>query len=178
MRKLAILLFVLTMSFGATLAGSFYAGASVGDTSIKVDDSAGNFDASATSFKAFAGFDFKRFLGVEGGYVDFGSPDDSVGGTDVSISATAWDAFIVGKLPIGDHFDIFGKLGLVFWDSDVKIQGSGSDSDSGNDTVWGFGLDFIFGKHFGVRGEYEVFNIEDTDDVAMLSVGAFWRFGD
>lgn len=176
MRKLGILLFVVTMSVGATLAGPLYFGASVGDTSVKVDDSAGDFDGSATSYKVYGGYRFMKFFGVEGSYIDFGSPDDSVGGTDVKIDATGWDAFAVGVLPIGDHFEVFGKLGLLFWDTDIHIQGSGSDSDSGNDTVWGLGAAFIFGKHLGVRAEYELFNIEDTDDVSMFSVGAEWRF--
>ena len=176
MRKLGILLFVVTMSIGASLAGPFYVGASIGDTSVKVDDPAGNFNASDTSFKAFAGYRFMKFFGVEGSYIDFGSPDDSVGGTDVSIDATAFDAFAVGVLPIGDHFEVFGKLGLLFWDTDIDVSGVGSDSDSGNDTAWGVGAAFIFGKHLGVRAEYEVFDIEDTDDVNMFSVGAEWRF--
>jgi len=27
-----------------------------------------------------------------------------------------------------------------------------------------------------IRGEYEIYDIEDSDDVAMLSVGLVWRF--
>jgi len=27
-----------------------------------------------------------------------------------------------------------------------------------------------------VRGEYEIYDIEDSEDVAMLSVGLVWRF--
>jgi opacity protein-like surface antigen len=64
----------------------------------------------------------------------------------------------------------------VFWDSDTKVSGSGSDSDSGNDTAYGAGLEFIFGKHFGVRGEYERYDIQDTDKVETYSVGADFRF--
>jgi len=177
MRKLGILLFVLMMSYGVSQAGSFYVGASVGDTSVKVDDSSGNFDASATSFKVFAGWNFMKFLGVEGSYLDFGSPKDTVGGTDVKIEPTGWDAFIVGKLPLGKRFDIFGKLGMVFWDTKTKVEGAGSDSDSGNDTVWGLGATWHIGDHLGIRGEYEVFDIQNTDDVTMWSVGAQWQFG-
>jgi len=167
---------VLGMASGAALAGPFYAGASVVDSKVKIEDSGFDFDSSDTSYKIYAGFQFFKFFGVEGSYLDFGSLDDSSGGTDVTVSATGWDAFAVGIIPFGKHFQIFGKLGLVAWDSDTKASGFGSDSDSGTDTAYGAGLEFIFGKHFGVRGEYERYDIKDTDKVETYSIGADFRF--
>ena len=126
MRKFGILLFVVTMSVGAALAGGpFYAGAAIGNSSVKVDDPAGNFDGSDMGYKVYGGYRFMKFFGVEGSYVSFGEPDDEVGGTDVSIEATGWDAFAVGVFPIGKRFEVFGKLGFIFWDSDVDVSGGG-----------------------------------------------------
>jgi OOP family OmpA-OmpF porin len=172
MRKLGILLFVLTMSFGALLAGGpAYVGGSIGNSSVEVEDSGVSFDASDTAFKVYGGYRFFKFFGVEGSYVDFGSPEDS----GFTIEPDGWDAFAVGVLPIGERFEVFGKLGLLWWDAD--ISGSGfSDSDSGSDTAWGVGGAFKIGDHFAVRLEYEVFDIEDTEDVNLFSVGGEWRF--
>jgi outer membrane protein with beta-barrel domain len=175
-RLIGVIVVVLAMATSASLAGPLYFGASVGETKIKAEESGFNFDGSATSYKIYAGYRFFKFFGVEASYLDFGSPDDSSGGTDVSVSATGWDAFAVGVLPFGKHFEIFGKYGLVFWNSDTDVSGSGTNSDSGNDTVYGAGLAFIFGKHLGVRGEYERYNIQNTDSVDIVSIGADFRF--
>ena len=175
-RFLCILLSVMCLSAGAALAGPIYVGASVGDTTIEASDNGFDFNDSDGSYKVFGGFRFLKFLGVEGSYVDFGSPSDSSGGTDVKVDATAWDAFAVGVLPLGSHFEIFAKLGLVVWDTDTAIEGLGSDSDSGTDSTYGAGVAFIFGKHLGVRAEYERFEIENTDKVDMVSIGADFRF--
>ncbi len=175
-RVIGILAVILGLSTGAALAGPFYVGASVVDSKVKVEDSGFDFDSSDTSYKVYAGFQFFKFFGVEGSYLDFGSLDDDVSGTDVTVDATAWDAFAVGILPFGDHFQIFGKFGWVFWDSDTKASGSSSDSDSGNDTAYGAGIEIIIGKHFGIRGEYERYDIEDTEKVETYSIGADFRF--
>jgi outer membrane protein with beta-barrel domain len=175
-RWIGVMVLVLAMTSGVALAGPFYAGASVLETKVQAEESGFNFDASSTSYKIYAGYDFFKFFGVEASYLDFGSPDDSSGGTDVSVDSTGWDAFAVGVLPFGKHFQIFGKVGLVKWNSDTDVSGSGSDSSSGTDTAYGAGLEFVFGKHFGVRGEYERYDIKDTDKVETYSIGADIRF--
>ena len=178
-RVIGVVVLVLGMASMASvpaLAGPFYAGASIVESKVKVEDSGFDFDSSDTSYKIYAGYQFFKFFGVEGSYVDFGNLNDSSGGIDVDVKSTAWDAFAVGIIPFGKHFQIFGKFGLVRWDTDTDVSGAGSDSDSGNDTAYGAGLEFIFGKHFGVRGEYERYDIQDTDKVETYSVGADFRF--
>ena len=60
-----------------------YLGASVGQSSVEFDDNVEgesiNFDASATGFKAIAGWRFIDWLAVEANYVDLGSGDDKCG---------------------------------------------------------------------------------------------------
>ena len=59
-----------------------YIGASVGQSGVQYDeDFEGenfSFDASATGFKAIAGWRFIDWLAVEANYVDLGSGDDNV----------------------------------------------------------------------------------------------------
>ena len=173
-RILALVLVAIGMT-SAALAGEAYVGAAVGKTGVKVSDQGATFDESDNSYKVYGGFRFLKFFGVEGSYVDLGAPKDTVGGSDVTIDATAWDAFAVGVLPLG-FFEIFGKVGMVAWDSDVKISGTGSDSDSGTDPAYGVGIAFKLGKLLAIRAEYERLDIEDTDKVDMASVGLDFRF--
>ena len=166
----------------AALAGEAYVGASVGQTEIKFStegDAPGteiNFDEGDNGFKVFGGFRFVKFFGVEGSYVDLGSPDEDLDvpvGTNLKVDLTAWDAYAVGILPIGEVFEVFGKAGFIWWDADLDISGtlSASDSDSGSDPAYGVGVAFRLGKLIAIRGEYERFEIEDTDNVSLTSVG-------
>jgi len=167
---------VLLAGTGVAHAGIFF-GASVGDAAI-TDDDAG-FDANDTGYKVFGGFTFVKFVGIEASYVDFGSPEEEVSpGLTLKADATGWDVFVKGILPIGDHFDIFAKAGVIVWDAEQSASGliNGSASDDGNDPAYGVGLTFRFAKVFGIRAEYEIFDIEDTDDVTMASAGIEFKF--
>lgn len=177
LRRILALALVMFGTVSAALAGEAFVGAAVGKTGFEVSDQGVSFDESDDSYKIYGGFRFLKFFGVEGSYVDFGSPTDTIAGDEVTIDATAWDAFAVGILPLG-FFEIFGKVGMVAWDADVKISGTGNDtdSDSGTDPAYGVGIAFKLGKLLAIRAEYERFDIEDTDQVDMASVGLDFRF--
>jgi hypothetical protein len=179
MKLLRLLPLALVLLVGTSMAhAGLYVGASYGDTSIKQEDSSFSFDGSSNTAKVFAGFTFMKFVGIEASYLDMGSAEDEVApGIDASVDLTGWDLFIVGNLPIGKHFDIFAKAGLVVWDASTSISGiSGDESDDGNDPVYGAGFRFKFAKLIGVRLEYERFDIQDTDGVDMASAGIEFRF--
>jgi opacity protein-like surface antigen len=158
------MLFCLALCSPA-LAG-FYAGASYGNTTLKVEDPGFSFDADDPSYKVFGGFRFLKFLGVEASYLDLGSPND--GG--VSIEATGWSAFGVGVLPLGP-VGLFAKVGAIASETEI----TGGIDDSNTDPAYGVGAEFGISK-IAIRAEYEFFDIQDTDDVYMISVGAAWRF--
>jgi OOP family OmpA-OmpF porin len=187
-RKLLIVaLGIFFLIAPAALAGEAYVGASVGQTQIKFSaetDAPGtfiNFDEGDNGFKIFGGYRFLKFFGLEGSYVDMGSPDedqDAPAGTNLKVDVTAWDAYAVGVLPIGKVFEVFGKAGFIWWDADFDLSGtlSASDSDSGSDPAYGAGVAFRLGKRIAIRGEYEKFDLKDTDNVSLTSVGIDFRF--
>jgi OOP family OmpA-OmpF porin len=168
----------LLLGSTAAVAGPFYVGASVGKTDLQVNDLGGSFSSSATTYKAFAGFRFMKFFGIEGGYVDFGSQEDSDAGTDLSVDATAWDAFAVGILPFGKHFEMFAKAGLFRWERSTDSSGAVADSssDTGTNPVYGVGAAFKIMKHLAVRLEYEKFKMNDIDSLTQSSAGVDFRF--
>jgi OOP family OmpA-OmpF porin len=178
MRRLMMVVGMLLLCSTATLAGPFYIGASAAKTNLKVDESSDTFNSSATTYKAFAGYRLFKFFGLEGGYVDFGNQSDSSSGIDLSVDATAWDLFAVGVVPIGKHFELFGKFGYFRWDRNAEASGAvtSSDSTTGNNPVYGAGMAFVFGKHFGVRLEYEKYKMSDVDNLNQESAGLELRF--
>jgi len=152
-----------------------YLGASVGQSSVEFDDTVGgesiNFDASATGFKAIAGWRFIDWLAVEANYVDLGSGDDNGIETDVNgVSLSA-----VGFVPVGP-VDLFARVGAVNWNADFDAPNLGvSESDDGTDLTYGVGAQFRVWS-LSIRGEYEVFDISDADTVDMFSIGVTWTF--
>jgi OOP family OmpA-OmpF porin len=143
-----------------------YFGAGIGDFGVDV----GGFDGSDTGFKVFGGYRFIDYLAAELEYIDGGTVED--GGLELDVSG--FNLSGVGILPIGEKFNLFAKLGMIFWDAD--LGGFERGSDSGEDFSWGIGAGFSFTDQFGMRIEYQGFEIEDTDTVDMISLGASWQF--
>ncbi len=158
-----------------------YIGGGVGQAYIEVDTGTPtvpqSFDESDFGFKAFGGYDFNFAvitLGLELGYVDFGAPSGDVAGTQFELDANGIVGFGTAGFDLGP-LGIYGKYGMVSWDASTLIDGIDAGSDDGTDPAYGVGLKFGVGA-LEVRGEYEIFDIEDSEDVTMLSVGLVWRF--
>jgi OOP family OmpA-OmpF porin len=141
-----------------------YVGASIGDFGVDV----GGFDGSDTGFKVFGGYRFMDYFAAELEYLDGGTVEDA--GLEIDVSG--WNVSGIGRLPIGEKFNVFAKLGMIFWDADTN----GFGDDSGEDFSWGIGAGYSFTDQFGVQLEYQGFEIEDTDTVDMISLGASWQF--
>jgi outer membrane protein OmpA-like peptidoglycan-associated protein len=179
-------------SAGAANTG-LYIGAGGGQTTAKasadvtlVDDSTNtfHFDKTETAWKGFVGYNFLPWLGVEAGYVDFGSPSDSVdiigvGTIDGEVNATGWEGFLVGTLPIGP-VDLFVKAGGIKSDIELKAHGSAlptnlSEKDSNGMWAYGGGIGYNIG-HFGIRAEYTAYDVDKLDDLYVVSGSLIYRF--
>ncbi|WP_455220224.1 outer membrane beta-barrel protein [Kaarinaea lacus] len=178
-----VALFWAFLFSNTAVAGSdsgFYLGGSIGQSTIKgtgQDPTSGDFtfNEQDAGYKIFAGYNFGIIplidLAVEGSYVDFGNPSTSIPGVgSVELGLTGWDAFGLGALTFGP-FSVFGKMGLISWDSDSSLGGS----DSGSDPAYGLGAKFILGS-LAIRAEYEYFDINELSDLYMLSAGVSWTF--
>ena len=161
----------LLLAPAAQADSGFYIGASVGDTSIDIDE----FDESDTSWKAYGGYiidvpvvDFA----VELAYLDFGSPSGEILQVPADIDATGLGAFGLVGIDFG-IFGFFAKAGYVSWDADLDLGGL-KDSDDGTDLGYGVGARLTFSS-LEVRAEYEIFEFEDAD-VDMATLGVVWRF--
>lgn len=151
-------------------------GASIGYVNIEDSDPGFGFDANDTGYKFFANYTFSSNLGIEGGYIDFGSPEDIVAGLPGEIDASGWNIYGVGNLPLSDGLNLFAKAGLVAWEADSIIDGFLVDTDDGTDLALGFGARWNSNEAFGVRAEVDWFDIDEADSVWMASVGFEFRF--
>ena len=135
-----------------------------------------NFDEDDFAWKVYGGYAFDLPVldfGLELGYFDLGSPSVDVLGQELGIAVTGYSAFALAGVNLGP-VGLFIKGGIASWDADLVIADL-RGSESGSDPAYGVGLRFTFAS-LEVRGEYEVFDIADADDVFMATLGLVWRF--
>jgi outer membrane protein OmpA-like peptidoglycan-associated protein len=171
-----------------------FIGAGVGQSTAKasVNRLIGNkldYDENSNAYKGYVGYNFTRWLGVEGGYVDLGDSDKKfvittpvLNGAKVKVSPGGWQGFGVVYLPIGP-IDIFGKIGGIAASVDVKTSTGGfgqppqhdTESESRGMLAYGGGAAWNFG-HWAIRAEYEAYDVSKLDDLYVVSGSLQYTF--
>jgi OOP family OmpA-OmpF porin len=142
MKKQLLLACVLGAFTLPAMADNFYLLGDVGQGKMEVD--VGNdytFNKTSTTYSLGVGYNFNQFFAAELAYRDLGSVTDRGSFSDGGVyrdkqSATAFQASVVGSLPISDEFSLFGRVGVAKIDVDYdSIETGGSVepwSDSGS----------------------------------------------
>jgi OOP family OmpA-OmpF porin len=192
MKKSALCLMVLIVAATVPASASdtgFYLGAGFGRSSIDILEfypSLGDsLDQENSAYKVYGGYRFLKFLAVEAGYTDLGSPQGMERNVPehperAEVSVNGLDAFVVGILPVSQVVDIYAKAGLMSWDTDITSIQDGevifSESTSGTDTAFGIGIGIWVGKNVTLRGEGEWFTIGDYSTVALYTFNVTYTF--
>jgi outer membrane protein OmpA-like peptidoglycan-associated protein len=174
------------------------------------------------TYSLFVGYQIVPWLAVEAGYMDLGNenieasgtytyaanpnifPPPPTGGsyrTDLKFESTGWAASVLPMLPIGESWNIFGRLGYYMGDNktsgsfsaqDTLADGSdsgspyqqkGQVSDDSGTFMWGIGASYTWNQRVSFRLEYDsipdVAELgNDETDVERFTVGFVYRFGD
>lgn len=160
-------LFVLPVT---ALAQEIYVGAGYGWTENK---DIGFGDDSDQGWKAFVGGTAGRYLGWEAGYVDLGE----FGGAGLGkVEAQGYNIDLLARIPAGPVTP-FVKVGGFYAD----VDGIGR-SDQSWELKYGAGVGYDFTPRFGVRAEYERYQIDNNDalpnesNVDMASISLIGKF--
>jgi hypothetical protein len=156
-----------------------YAGAAVGSAGVAYKDELGDtkfdFDANDVGYKFILGWRPLNWLAFEGNYVDLGSVNDKVGGTNVETKVNGWSASALGTVPLGNA-DLYARVGGINWNADVNAPNIGiKKSDSGWDLAYGVGARYRFQKA-ALNAEYERYDVSNWDKVDMISLGFTYSF--
>ena len=168
-------------------ASGFYLGAGVGqfnadiDNVDDVDSTVDNWSEDDTAYKVFAGYRLNRFLGLEVDYINLGKPSgEVVPGFNVDTSVDGFAPYVVGTIPLGPYFEIYGRAGYYFYDANTRmtdtLDNRVSFDEESQDFVYGGGIGANIGEKFNVRFEYEKFDLQGLDDSDALWLTAGWRF--
>lgn len=216
MKKHHTALRLLTLSGAALMATSPalaqsdsypYMGLSVGESRSRMDTqriadqlSGTPFGASQvstdlrdTAFKAFGGYQFNKYFGLEAGYFDLGHFNFKADGTsagllDARFQVQGLNFDAVGSLPMGDKWTGSARIGAQAARTNANFISSGSatpiDSSASKREVnvkMGVGLQYAVNRSFFVRTEFEHFRVNDAmgshAGVNMLSIGLVFPFG-
>ncbi|MCX5877385.1 MAG: outer membrane beta-barrel protein [Deltaproteobacteria bacterium] len=144
-------------------------------------------------FKLFGGYQFNKYLAVEGGYFDLGKFDFTSTGVPTgtlsgNIKVRGVNLDVVGILPITEKFSAFGRVGANYAKTEDSFVGGGSltalnPNPTKRDTNYkfGLGLQYAFNDALAMRAEAERYRINDAvgndGDIDLISVGLVYRFG-
>jgi OmpA-OmpF porin, OOP family len=152
-----------------------------------------------TGFSLFGGYRFSRNLAVEIAYVDLGKAELNATGrllplqpgflltvtNSIEIDTSGVSAAVVGSLPLGETFDIHGRLGLLFartkYDlSTTFVVAPPANSKSSQPALFGAGAAAHLGAHWSVGLDWTRFTSVGANDaefdVDLLSASAAYRF--
>jgi OOP family OmpA-OmpF porin len=194
MKKQLLLAGLLSAFTLPALADNFYVFGDVGQGKMEIDATNDfTLSKSSTTFSIGAGYDFNKFVAVEVAYRDLGDIKDKgvyFDGVDdytyrSKLSATALQASVLGKLPISDDFNLFGRVGLASIDADYRGTASYADgnnpapdtsSESKTRALIGVGASYSITPQIALRAEYNQYAKWDDTKLSAVTVGATYSF--
>ena len=188
-------------------AGYYYGGLSVGQSRAKIDQdriTAGLLGAGLTStamtrdekdtaYKVFGGYQFNRYIGLEGGYFNLGrfgftSTTLPAGTLNGEIKLHGLNLDLVGTLPLSERWSALGRVGVQYAQAKDQFSGTGavsvnnpSPSKREANGKIGAGLQYAFSPSFLLRVEAERYRINDAvgnhGSVNVASLSLVFPFG-
>lgn len=150
----------------------------------KYCDNIVNCDDTDKGPKIEVGYDFNKNFGIALGYTSFGTVFDSNDSSlRVKQESNAVTLSVLGTLPLGDYFGIYGRLGYARYDTNNTgmVNGVAIKDEHGNTPIWGAGVKFNATEQLALRIEYQNYaDLSDQpghkDDVKGLFAGGVYRF--
>lgn len=152
-------------------------------------------DLTNPGAKVYVGFRFARYFGMELGYAKLGATSfegtDSAGGPlNERFTHDALPLSIVGFLPLGDRWEVTGRLGAVINSSYntgntcFRRTRYGTISQTNCSTTpfaWGLGVRYRIGDKLGLRLDYDSYALQDAArspraQLNFISLGLDYRF--
>lgn len=143
--------------------------------------------------KLFTGYQFNRYVSLEGGYFDLGefqfnAVTAPAGLLSTNMQVRGFNLDLVGYLPFTEKLSAFGRLGVTHALTQDTFTGTGAASVLGGKLhdrdefgKAGVGLQYNFTDSFAMRLEAERYRISnatyDHNNIDLYSVGFVYRFG-
>lgn len=167
MKKILVLAAIglaASLPAAANPAGLFL-GVDYGRTSVS------GFDLDGNGYGLYGGYRFNESVAVELGYRHLFKETVRTFGVPVELKGTSVQASVVGYLPLGNDFSLFGRLGY----NELKAKAGASGRSVGEDqsgTLYGIGAEYAVNKNVAVRFEFQ----KPASDTRVVLLGAKFSF--
>ena len=179
MKARFIVVVCLLLAAPAT-AGGVYLGGSWGQAAYEIEGGMARADAEDSGYKLYGGYRVNRWFGAEAAFTDLLDGHETVPGYEFDVAVRYGSVAAVGLLPVHPRLELWAKLEAAFWSADLILDDGLDDpidrSDTGTDLGYGIGFDWYPLPRFGVRGEWQRFDLGEVESLGYLSVGLVFRF--
>ncbi len=156
----------------------FYLGGDIGEVSVEEFFDEFEFDSSTEAWRLYGGYRISDYLGVEAGYVNFGTLDERVdiGASFVPISADA-EGYTIGATigwPVTERLSLTGRGGFLFWDSENLVDDVRFD-ESDENFFYGAGLKLDLTRNISLTGDWTRYELDEVN-AETVSAGIQFRF--
>ncbi|MEJ2554421.1 MAG: outer membrane beta-barrel protein [Gammaproteobacteria bacterium] len=148
---------------------------------------------SDTAWKVYGGYRFNPHVAAEAFYTNLGKFTRNATGSGVYASSTVnftldsalkvsgFGAAALLGAPLSDHWSVFAKPGLLYWDAKRSTTAtaagssqSASTDKKGTSPTFGLGADYAFTGKLGARVEWErYFDVGDENTTGKSNVNLF-----
>ena len=180
MKKQFLLLGLLTAITAPAFAEGVYVFGELGKSNFNRGyGDGGTLTESDKVFGAGAGYSINKYFAVELGYRDFGSVNQNFTSSgypmSYTLSSSAVQFSLLGKLPVSDSIDIYGRWGdaRLSWESK---DSSKTSTQSDYKPVYGAGASYNINEKFSLRGEYSRYSGTSSSYTSALTLGATYSF--
>jgi OOP family OmpA-OmpF porin len=144
-----------------------------------------DIEGSDLATRVFAGVRLHRHLAIEAGWVDLGEVDALVPlitsdfqfvQAPTNVETSGLEVTVLGIWPVNRDFEVYGKLGLVSWDSDLATAGVGTVSSDGQDLAYGFGAEYVGTGRLRFRIEGMVYDLDGFDESITVTASVLYSF--
>lgn len=130
-------------------------------------------------WKVYGGYQFNKYLGVEGGYVNLNDMTAKTGALTTNVNSDAWMLAAVGTLPVTDRLSIIGKLGAAYVIANINAKnGAALTQTSGDDSYepyYGVGVSYALLDNLSLRAEFERLDRKNLD-IDLMTAGFVVKF--
>ena len=143
-----------------------------------LDSCSRNYQDSAAVWDVMAGWQIWNWLAIQADYEWYEKGESQIpinSSRNLSISGDAAELSIKPSLPLGEHFELYARLGWNWYNLDGKYQFVKGQSNSDDAAMAAGGVAFNFTPSFGVQIEYEYVDV-DAGALNAVTVRGVYRF--
>lgn len=157
---------------------NWYGGVNFGQSKYRgVDEASAN--TRTEGWKAYGGYQFNKYIGVEGGYVNLNDMTGRTGTTITNMDTDAWTLGAVLSYPVTQKISVMGKVGAAYMLTDVNVKKGTAltvrGGDDGYEPNYGVGVRYALLDNVDVRAEWERFD-RKAYDIDLMSAGLVLKF--